>query len=42
MTYRDFLKQKIDAVKEVKNKKRSLQDKLYEINDKLSAFETEK
>ena len=42
MTFKDYLKQKIDAVVEVKNKKRSVQEQLNAINDKLGLLEQER
>ena len=42
MTYKDFLKTKIDAVVEVKNKKRAIQNQLNEISDKLTALDLER
>ena len=42
MTYKDYLKTKIDAVKEVKDRKRKINEQLNEFNSKLETFEEQK
>ena len=42
MTYKDFLKSKIDAVVEVKNKKRALATQMTALNDKLNTLDSER
>ena len=42
ITFKDYLKEKIDAIKEVKNEKRAIQDKLDEIQDKINKYEEQR
>ena len=41
-TYKDYLKQKFDAVQEVRNQKRALYDDFNKIKDKLEKLESER
>ena len=42
VTYKDYLKERIDAIKEVKVQKRKLQDQMDEVQDKIFKFEEER
>ena len=42
VTYKDYLKERIDAIKEVKVQKRKLQDQMDEVQDKILKFEEER
>ncbi|MFS8160016.1 MAG: hypothetical protein ACMG6E_07360, partial [Candidatus Roizmanbacteria bacterium] len=42
ITFKDVLKDKIDAVKEIKNAKRKVQDQINEIMDKLNKLEEDR